>query len=171
MTSCRQIMISLSFFQLMIDLEQSGTPIPNAWSMVSTFSLIATFYPTKIENRTNKESLTGLSYYYFEQRCDLCQKMLMFLQKIADISKIKKVLVQEGIFSKTTYLCVSSIILTSFRQCAVILPFPPPQNGPLKSPPRLEIIAFSSGSSGTLGCKPITLAELELGIVFKFLIF
>ena len=74
-------MISLSFFQLMIDLEQSGTPIPNAWSMVSTFSLIATFYPTKIENRTNKESLTGLSYYYFEQRCNLCQKNADFFAK------------------------------------------------------------------------------------------
>ena len=47
-------MISLSFFQLMIDLEQSGTPIPDAWSMVSTFSLIATFYPTKLKTELTK---------------------------------------------------------------------------------------------------------------------
>ena len=33
---------------------------------------------------------------------------------------------------------VSSIILTSFRQ-GVILPSPPPQNEPLKSPPRLGL--------------------------------
>ena len=47
-----------------------------------------------------------------------------FLQKNADISKIKTALVLKGIFSKIKYVClltyqfqVSSIILTSFRQC------------------------------------------------------
>ena len=87
--------------------------------------------------------------------------MLIFCKNNpTDISKIRKVLVLEGIFSETTYLCVSSLILTSFRQGAVILPFPPPQNQPLRSLPRLGIIAFSSGSYGTLEYKPITLAEL-----------
>ena len=33
---------------------------------------------------------------------------------------------------------ISSIILTGFRQ-GVILPSPPPQNEPLKSPPRLGL--------------------------------
>ena len=40
------------------------------------------------------------------------------------------------------YLCakfeVSSIILTGFRQGVILSP-PPPQNGPLKSPLRLEL--------------------------------
>ena len=62
-----------------------------------------------------------------------------FLQKIADIIKMKRALVLKGIFSETAYVCVlahqissviSGLILTSFRHG-------PPQNGPLKSPPRL----------------------------------
>ena len=36
--------------------------IPDAWSVILTFSIIATFYLTKTENRT-KKSLTQLSYY------------------------------------------------------------------------------------------------------------
>ena len=38
---------------------------------------------------------------------------------------------------------VSSIILTSFRQGGVILPPTPPQNEPLKSPPRLGLIRLN----------------------------
>ena len=34
--------------------------------------------------------------------------MLIFLQKNADISKIKDVLALKGIFSETTYTCVKS---------------------------------------------------------------
>ena len=63
------------------------------------------------------------------------------MQKNADISKIKEVLVLKGIFSELgmcvylrTKFQVSGVILTSFRQAGVILP-PPPQNEPLKSPP------------------------------------
>ena len=40
-----------------------------------------------------------------------------------------------GVYLRTKFQ-VSSIILMSFRQ-GVILPLPPPQNEPLKSPPRL----------------------------------
>ena len=46
-----------------------------------------------------------------------------FLQKNADISEIKEVLVLKGLFSESTYLCVltyqievSSMILSKFRQ-------------------------------------------------------
>ena len=49
MTSCRQIVKSLSFFGYMANLEQ----------------LTVTLYLTKIENKA-KKSLTQLSYYYFE---------------------------------------------------------------------------------------------------------
>ena len=41
----------------MANLEQSGSRIPDAWSLVLTFSLILNFYLTKTENRT-KKSLT-----------------------------------------------------------------------------------------------------------------
>ena len=49
----------------MTDSEQSRSRIPGAWSVVLTFSLKATFYLTKTENRT-KKSLAQLSYYCFE---------------------------------------------------------------------------------------------------------
>ena len=60
-----------------------------------------------------------------------------FLQKKADIRKIKKVFVLNGIFYKGVlhmgvYLRAkfkdSSITVTSFRHGKVILPIPPPQN-------------------------------------------
>ena len=54
-----------SFFKFMANLEQSGSPIPDAWSVTLTFSLIVTFYLRKTENRT-KKFLTQPSYYCFE---------------------------------------------------------------------------------------------------------
>ena len=65
MTSCQEIVTSLSFFQSLTNLEQSGSQIPDAWSIKLSFSLIVTFYVTKNGNRT-KKSLTQLSYYQFE---------------------------------------------------------------------------------------------------------
>ena len=63
--ACRQIVMSLYFFQFMDNSQPSGNRIPDAWSIKLTFSLITiTFYLTKIENRT-KKSLTQLSYYCF----------------------------------------------------------------------------------------------------------
>ena len=49
MTSCHQK--SLSNSQLMTNLEQSGSWIPDAWSVKLTFSLTVTFYiiKTKID--------------------------------------------------------------------------------------------------------------------------
>ena len=62
MTSCQQIVTSLSFFRFMAYLEQSRSRIPDTWSVKLTFSLIVTFHLTKTENRPNK-SPTELSYY------------------------------------------------------------------------------------------------------------
>ena len=75
-------MTSLIFFQFLTDLEQSGSRIPSAWSVKLTFPLIVTFYPTKTENKTEKS---------LKQFSD-------FLQKNADISKIKEVLVLNFFF-------------------------------------------------------------------------
>ena len=66
LTPCRQIAMSLSFFQFMTSLEQSGSLILNAVFVKLTFSLTVNFYISKNENNTRK-SLTQLSYYYFEQ--------------------------------------------------------------------------------------------------------
>ena len=50
--SCRKIVTSLSFFQFLANLEQSGNQIPDAWFVKLMFSLIVTLYLTKTENRT-----------------------------------------------------------------------------------------------------------------------
>ena len=42
------------------------------------------------------------------------QKKAEFLQKNADISKVKRVLVLKGIFSETPYVCVISYHIQSF---------------------------------------------------------
>ena len=60
MTSCQQIVTSLSFFQIMADLEPSRSEIPDTNSVKLTFSLKVTFYLTKTETKTIK-SLTQLS--------------------------------------------------------------------------------------------------------------
>ena len=44
MMSCQQIVMSLLFFQFMANLEQSGSRIPDAWSVKVAFSLTAIFY-------------------------------------------------------------------------------------------------------------------------------
>ena len=54
---CRQIMTSSLFFRFVVDLEQSRTRLPNAWSMNLAISLTEMFYFTIAENRT-KKSLT-----------------------------------------------------------------------------------------------------------------
>ena len=59
MTSCWQML--LSNFRLMTNLEQSGSWIPDAWSVKLKFSLIVTFYLTETENRSEQ-----LSYYCFQ---------------------------------------------------------------------------------------------------------
>ena len=73
MTSCREIVMSLSFFQFTANLEQFGSRIPDAYSIKLMFSLIVTFYLTKAENRT-KKPLTQLSHYCLEEWYNFHQK-------------------------------------------------------------------------------------------------
>ena len=42
-----EIVMPLSFFRCMVDLEQSGSWIPDAWSMIFIFLSITTFHLTK----------------------------------------------------------------------------------------------------------------------------
>ena len=49
-TSCQQIVMYMSFFRFMANLEQPGSQIPDTWSLKLTFSLIVTYDLTKIEN-------------------------------------------------------------------------------------------------------------------------
>ena len=53
----RKTVTSLSFFQFMANLDQSGSRIPDAQPVEVIFSSTVTFYLTKTENRT-KISLT-----------------------------------------------------------------------------------------------------------------
>ena len=59
MEPCQQVVASLSFFRFMANLQLLGSQTPDGWSTKFKFSLIATFYLTKPENRT-KESPTQL---------------------------------------------------------------------------------------------------------------
>ena len=43
-TSGRQIMTPLHFFQFTVDLEQSGSQIADEWSKIFSFLLVKTFY-------------------------------------------------------------------------------------------------------------------------------
>ena len=62
---CQEIVISLSFFQFMVNLEQSGSRIPEVQSVKRSYSLIVTFCLIQTENRT-KKYITQLSHYCFE---------------------------------------------------------------------------------------------------------
>ena len=61
----KEIALKESFFQFMVDTEQSRTRISDARSITLISSLIATFYLSKTKTRT-EESLTQLSCYCFE---------------------------------------------------------------------------------------------------------
>ena len=51
MTSYQQIVRSLPFSQFLANLEQSGSWIPDVWSVKPRFSLTVTFYLTKIKKQ------------------------------------------------------------------------------------------------------------------------
>ena len=55
-----EIVLSLSFSQVMTNLEQSGSQILHEWSVKHLFLLLVTCYLTKTENRTKKISNTAL---------------------------------------------------------------------------------------------------------------
>ena len=54
MMSNQKIVTSLSFSQYMTNLELFESQIPDAWSVIVTFSLKVTFSLSKTENRTKK---------------------------------------------------------------------------------------------------------------------
>ena len=76
----------------------------------------------------------------------LQKKNADFLQKDADISKTKRVLVLKVIFSETIYVCVnlrtkfqvSTIIITSFRQGGGGV-FPPTSKRASKNPTQIRV--------------------------------
>ena len=84
--------------------------------------------------------------------------MQTFFQKNADISKIKKALVQKDIFPETNYVCVltyriSSIILTILRRGVILLPPPTSKRTPEK-PTQIRVkyhIVFQDQSSDYIG--------------------
>ena len=115
MTSCQKIVMSLSFYQFMVNLEQSGCQIPDASSVNLIFSLIVICYLTKTENRTKKKTNTAHTLLLWVKVLFL-PKNADFLQKNAAISKSKRALVLKD--SETAYGCV--------RKC-------------LKSQPKLEL--------------------------------
>ena len=106
-----------------------------AWMVYLTYILHLSY---KTESRTNKISNTVLILLFWVKVLFLRENAI-FLQKNADISKIKGVLVPKDVFSETIYaylstkLLVFSIILTSFRQGTYFTPHPS-QNKLLKSP-------------------------------------
>ena len=98
-------------------MEQSGSQIPDTWSLKLIFSLIVTLYLAKTEKRT-KRSLTQLSHYYFEKRYNFFPKKHRCFAKNADISKIKKALALKlhmRMYFSAKFK-VSSTLLTIFRQ-------------------------------------------------------
>ena len=54
MTLCQQIVTSLSFFQFMVNLEQSRSQILDTWSVKFILSWIVSIYLTKTKNSTKK---------------------------------------------------------------------------------------------------------------------
>ena len=106
-TSCWQIMVSSSLFQLMFNLEQSRTHIPNKWSIIFKFSLIVVFFLAKTESRTER-SLGQLSFI------SLSKASIFAKNNNADINKNKGVLVLKDKFSKIPYLHVLTCQITSF---------------------------------------------------------
>ena len=112
-TSCQQIVTSLSIFQFMTNLEQSGSRTQDAQSVKLKFSLILTFYLAKIADRT-KTSLTELPHYSFEKGYYFCQKTMYFWEINAYISKVNGALVLKGIFSEAKYVCVITYKISSF---------------------------------------------------------
>ena len=126
-------MTSLSFFQFMTNLEQSGSRIPNAESAKLMCSLIVTFYPTKTENRT-KKSLTQLSQYCYEYY--FCQKMVIFCKKMLTSSRLRWPWYSKVYFlklHKCVYLC--TYVSNSWGGGVILPPSPTSKRTPKKPTP------------------------------------
>ena len=135
MTSFRKIITSLSFFPIYWRFRAIRIPQP----IKLIFSLIVTFYLTKTEYIT-KISVTQLSHYSLSKGTILV-KNPDFLQKNADISKIKRLLVLKA-YCETKYGHELTCQVLSFQHNSNELQtwggggliIPP------ESPPRLVII-------------------------------
>ena len=99
MRSCQQIVTSLLFFGFMANLELSGSSIQDAESVKLTFSLKITFYLTKTEKEL--KNFQHSSHTIALSKGIIFAKKCLFLQKNADISKIKRIVVPKGIFAET----------------------------------------------------------------------
>ena len=74
-----KLWLSSLIFSFMADLELSRSQIPDAWSVILSFSLIATFYFTKTENK-NKEPISLSKSTIFAKNADFLQKKCWHLQ-------------------------------------------------------------------------------------------
>ena len=102
MTPCQKSAMQLSFFQFLAILEQSGTRIPNAESYV-----LINNNPLSYKNRKENQKVSNTAINYaLSKGTSFAKKNPEFLEKNADISKIKEILVLKGIFSETNYGCV-----------------------------------------------------------------
>ena len=79
----------IDIFPIKTNLEQSGSRILDAWSIVFKFSLIRTFYLTKTESST-KKSLKQLSLCFLELRFYYMPKnaKLYFAKEILPSAKL-----------------------------------------------------------------------------------
>ena len=123
MTEYKKIVTSLPFLRFLANLEQSGSRIPDGQSMKLILSLTLTLILQKRSSNT-----------------------IYFLQKNADNSKIKRVLVLKHIFSEITCKCVLTCRISSFQHnCNKFqtageaeIPHPAVQNKPLINRLRLS---------------------------------
>ena len=76
-TSCREIVTSLSFSEFLANLEQSRDRIPDTESAKVMVLVKVAFSCTKNENRTKKPP-TQLSHYCFKESYFFGQKTLNF---------------------------------------------------------------------------------------------
>ena len=88
MTSCWQML--LSNFRLMTNLEQSGSWIPDAWSVKLKFSLIVAFYFTKTKNRSEKWNTALILLLSIKVLFLPMPKNADFLEKMLTLAKLKE---------------------------------------------------------------------------------
>ena len=97
----------------MVNLQPSGSEIPDAWSIKLAVSLIIIFYLTNPENKTKKIFNTALILLHWVKVLFLT-KNAYFLPKNTDISNVKKVLALTGTISEIKYVCVLTYQILSF---------------------------------------------------------
>ena len=143
MTSCLKIVTSLPLFQFLANLELSGSLLQDAWSVkhILINNDLLSYKNWKQTLKISNPSLTLLVWV-----------KVLFMRKNTS-AKLRGPWYKKIYFLKLNMcvylrakLWVSSIIVTSFRK-GLILPLSPPQNEPLKSPPRLGLINKGNGET------------------------